>query len=293
MAGEIVGVAEGPGAFFATFDAGGRVLVWSEPGQLRSAFDVGFAAVKVAVPARRLAIISPGSDRLQIVVASWTRGVAAFTADGAPLWHRRDIRSIHRLCTLPTDAGTGQSRVGIVRERGPGLVLGTTGGTRYRLPAARFLAGGADGSVLVHTRSGVHLRPGPDQDPVWRIELGTFAILDAVLNDETLICGADGRLRLVDAGGLEQWSTPIDPGRRILRVHSHPAGPGWLGLSAPSGARAGPYQVLTVSHDGDLVSISKLAGSWLAFVDGGRRLVAQDGTVALTGLVGTSPSESS
>ena len=172
------------------------------PDKLRSVFDVGFAAVTVAVPFSRLAITSPDSYVRQIVVASWTCGVAAFTVDGAPLWHRRDIRCIHRLCTLPTGAGTGQTRVGVVQERGPGLVLGATGGTRYRLPAARFLAGGADGSVLVHTRSGVHLRPGPDQDPVWRIELGTFAILDAVLNDETLICGADGRLRLVDGGGL-------------------------------------------------------------------------------------------
>jgi hypothetical protein len=282
MVGEIVGVAEGPGAFFATVDAVGSVRVWSKPGQLRSVFDAGFAAVTVAVPSNRLAITFPGSDILQIVVASWTRGVAAFTVDGAPLWHRRDIRNIHRLCTLPIGAGTGQSRVGVVRERGPGLVLGATGGTRYRLPAARFLSGGADGSVLFHTRSEVHLRPGPDQDPVWRIDLGTFAILDAVLNDETLICGADGRLRLVDCGGLERWNTPVDPARQILRVHSNPAGPGWLALSVPSGGRAGPYQVMTVSHDGDLVAINELAGSLLAFVDGGRRLVAADGTVALS-----------
>jgi hypothetical protein len=70
MAGEIVGVAEGPGAFFATVGAGGCVTVWSEPGQLRSVFDAGFAAVTVAVPSNRLAITSPGSDILQIVVAS-------------------------------------------------------------------------------------------------------------------------------------------------------------------------------------------------------------------------------
>jgi hypothetical protein len=39
---------------------------------------------------------------------------------------------------------------------------------------------------------------------------------------------------------------------------------------------------MTASPHSDLVAINELAASWLTFVDGGRHLVAQDGTVAVS-----------
>jgi hypothetical protein len=232
VADEIVAVAEGPEGLFATVTVDGRVSVWSGPGDLICEFGTGIATDTVAVLSHRLAIASPGTGEVQIVVGSWTRGVAGFGLDGKQLWHRRDIRHVHAVRALPADGGAA-SVVGVMVERGPGLILGATGGTRHRIRAARFMAGGPDGSLLVHDGKAVVLRAAADRDPLWRISLSTFAVLDAVLDGEVLLCGADR-----------------------------------------------PPQIVRVTRDGDLTVVREMAGAWIDFVDGGRHVVAADGTVA-------------
>lgn len=274
----ITGVADGPDGSFATIDASGRVWSWSGFERLRSAFNVEFAAT-LGVTHHRLAIVSPGSAGSQIIVGSWSHGVAAFTVDGDLLWRRRDIRSVHRLVSMPTGAPNRQSRVGVVCERGSCLVLGATGGTRYQLVGGKFLAGGPDGSVLLHKRTEVQRRPQPDQEPLWRVVLGTFAVLDAVLDEDALVCGADGRLRLIDASGQERWRTPPDPIQSIVRVTPDPDGSGWLCVATAIGGRPRPAQLLRMRRDGNAEPIAQITQACVGFVDGGRRYVTSDGSV--------------
>ena len=269
----IVAVADGSGGMFATAGADGRISVRDASGGIVSAFDAPVAD-ESPVWSNRLAVVDVGA--VHVVVGSWRRGVAAYTVDGRQVWHRRDVRQVQAVRPLPSGDGSS-GWAGVVVESGPGLVLGPTGGTRHRLPGVRFLAGGPDGSVLVHDRRGLNRRPAPNQGPAWRADPGTFAVLDAVLDEvETLVCGADGRLSLFGAGGIPLWRTPDGSGRRIVRVCPDPAGPGWLCLAFPA---AGGAEVLRAGRDGGLVPVGEVPLAAFGFAGGGRFVVATDGTI--------------
>ncbi|GAA4252397.1 hypothetical protein [Dactylosporangium darangshiense] len=230
MPAEVVGAAESDDGRYVTAHAHGRVPVWSAPGRLESDFAAPLAAHDPpAIPGRLIAFVRPAGADPQIVVGAWLGGVAGHALDGAVLWHRKDLRHVEPVAALPV--GDGRVLAGVVTARGPGLVLGPTGGTRHTIRGARFLAGGPDGAVVTQERETVALRPAADRPPAWRVELGTFALLDAVVGEQTLLCGADGRLRLVGADGAERWRTSARATGRITRIRICREDAGWLCLT--------------------------------------------------------------
>lgn len=273
MSDDLVAVAEGPDGLFATLNAHGTVSVWSRPGDLRAQFNTTLGAVTAPVPSHRLAIVV-GVDEINVVVGSWSKGVAAFALDGAARWHRRDIRHVQRLRALPTDAAA-HSVVGVVQERAGGLVLGVTGGTKHRIVGARFLAGWPDGSLFVFDGASAFRRAAPDSEPVWRLDLATFALLDAALDGGALISGANRRLTYVGPDGVVAWRTPADT-RQFVRVRADPDGDGWICLATLTDRRSVP-QVVHVAPDGQITLIAEVPGSWIDFVARGRYLIGTDG----------------
>jgi len=230
MPAEVVGAAESDDGRYVTAHADGRVRVWSAPGTLETDFAAPLAAHDPpAIPGSLIAFVRPTGADPQIVVGAWLGGVAGHSLDGAVLWHRKDLRHVDRIAALP--AGDGRVLAGVVTARGPGLVLGPTGGTRHTIRGARFLAGGPDGAVVSQERETAALRQAVDRPPAWRVELGTFALLDAVVGEQTLLCGADGRLRLVGADGAERWRTSARATGHITRIRICREGPGWLCLT--------------------------------------------------------------
>jgi hypothetical protein len=273
----VVAVADGPDGRYATLDIHGTVSVWVAPTRLLSRFSVPVAGSQ-QVPSHRLAIVVTERG-LSIVVGSWSGGVAAFDPSGTPLWSRRDIRHVQRLRSVPVGNRDGADIVSVVREKSGGLVLGPTGGTRRRIPGARYLAGWPDGSLLLFDGARVARLAAHGEEKLWQSAVQTIAVLDAVLEDgAALLCLADGRLTRLDPQGAVVWRTQQVPERRILRVRAHPAGSGWLGLAVPAG-RPGVPAILRVSPDGQVEPLADVPGSWVDFVDGGRHLVATSGAV--------------
>jgi hypothetical protein len=277
MSSSLVAVADGRDSLFATLGADGIVSVWSGPDALQSRFSAGIARASVPVPSHRLAIVM-GVGEISVVVGSWSQGVAAFDVDGATRWHRKDIRHVQRLRAVPIDEGE-HSIVTVVQERNGGLVLGQTGGTRHPVARAQFLDGWRDASLLVFDREGVSRRTAPYKEDLWRVDLATFAVLDAVLDHGALICGADGTLTYVSSGGEVIWRVPAVATRRIVSARAHPDGDGWICLSVSNVPRGVP-QVLKVNQDGEIATTADFPGTWIGFVCGGRCIVAANGTVA-------------
>lgn len=267
-------VADASEGAFATLDGHGSVSVWAGPDRLMSRFSVPDAAADVAVPSDRLAIVSGGTD-MQVVVGFWSRGVAAFTEDGAPLWHRRDIRQVQAVRALPTGAS---GVLAVVSEHSGGHILGAAGGTRHRVQGARFLAGWPDGSILVH-RNKVLARvvPGEEQ-PLWRTEAASFGVVDAALDEGCLVCWAGGRLTYLDAAGALQWQASGDPGHTITRICPDPGSDGWLCL-APSHAGGRPHQILHIARDGAVSVRAEISGPVFRFAGHGRYTVTVDGKI--------------
>jgi hypothetical protein len=273
---DLIAVAEGPEGLFATLTARGVVSVWSSPEDLLSRFVSPIGSVTVPGTSHRLAIVVDG-DEVDVVVGSWTEGLAAYTVDGALRWHRHDMRHVQRLRALPTDGGA-KTVAGVVLERGGGLVLGRTGGTRHRIPEARFMAGWSDGSLLVFDGKGVSRRAAPDAELAWRVELATFALLDAALDGGATVCGADGRLTHIDQNGVVAWRTPALPNQQIVRVRADPEGDGWICLATTTDRRI-PPQVLRVASGGEMTPVVEVPGSSIDFVGRGSYLVARNGNV--------------
>jgi hypothetical protein len=274
MAGNLIAVADGRDSLFATLDADGIVSVWTGPYDMRSQFSADLARVSVPVPARRLAIVS-GSETASVVVGSWTQGVAAFDLQGAILWHRRDIHHVQDLRTV--QGGVSEHRIlTVVRERGGGLILGPTGGTKYRVDKAQFLDGWPDTSLLVFDGKNVSRRASPYSESSWKLELRTFAVLDAVVGEGALICGADGFLTYVDGSGDVAWRMPVGDGERIVSARAHPNSDAWLCLSVSNRPKGGP-QILRITQAGEVAARVDLPGDWLDFVCGGRFIVASTG----------------
>jgi hypothetical protein len=272
----VLAVAEGPGSQFATLESDGGVSVWSRPEALRSRFRAEIARVTVPVPSRRLAVVASASGATSVAVASWTQGIAAFDVEGQRLWHRRDVHHVQHVRGLPAQNGTGA--LAVVSEKAGGLVLGPSGGTRHRVPRARFLDGWPDGSLFVFDRHSASRRAAPYAESVWQVDLPTFAVLDVVLGEGALICGANGVTFVRDDGEI-LWRIAATGARRIIRARAHSDGDGWICLSVSNEDR-GTSQIVRVGRDGDITTAIDFPGAWIDFVCGGDFAVATDGTVA-------------
>ncbi|HZM83371.1 MAG TPA: hypothetical protein VFC19_47255 [Candidatus Limnocylindrales bacterium] len=276
MAGNLIAVAEGRDSLFATLDAEGIVTIWSGPGEMRSQFSADFARVSVPVPSRRLAIVA-GSETASVVVGSWSQGVIAYDLAGANLWHRSDIHHVQHLRAIRSETSE-HSILTVIRERGGGLILGPTGGTKYRVDKAQFLDGWPDTSLLVFDGKNVSRRSSPYSESSWKLELRTFAVLDAVVGDGALICGADGILTYLEGSGDLVWRMPVGEGRRVVSARAYPHSDEWLCLSVSN--RPGGPRILRITRDGQVAASVDLPGNWIDFVCGGRFVVASSGVVA-------------
>jgi len=276
MPGNLIAVADGRDSLFATLDTDGAVSVWSGRDEVRCRFIAEFARAVVPVRSGHIAIVA-GEEEATVVVGSWTRGVAAFGLDGQVRWHRQDIRHVQGLRAVPGADGRGQV-LAVVRERGTGLVLGRSGGTRYQVPGARFLDGWPDGSLLVFNGKQASRRAAPYSGSSWSIDLAAFAVLDAVVGDGALICGADGSLVHAGDDGEVRWRVTTGKGRRAVRAWADPHGAGWVCL-APTNVSGSVPRVLRITREGVIAASADCAGTWIGFAFGGRCLVAADGTV--------------
>ncbi len=275
----LVAVADAPDGRFATLDDAGTVSVWAGPGEPLSRFDAG--------PCTSIALTT-GPGGTEIVTGSWTGGVAGFAPDGARRWWRRDLRHVHAVRALPEHDGTRRV-AGVVLDRQGCLVLGRTGGTRLRVPDASFIAGWADGSLLVAGRDGTARRLARDGTPRWQAPLHSFAVLDAAVSDGALVSVAGRWLTHLTPAGAVAWraSTPVR--ESIPWVYPAPDGAGWRCLSTASSARTVPT-VWRVTPDGVLTPLLEVPappGHWLGFAAGGTHLLGADGRLTDLGLAGS------
>lgn len=276
MSANLIAAADGQDSLFATLDADGSVSVWSGPGEMHSQFTVELAQTPVPVPSRRLAMVA-GETGTAVVVGSWTQGVAAFGLDGQPLWHRRDIRHVQSLRTIP-DA-VGERRIlTVIQERGGGLILGQSGGTRYRISKARFLDGWPDAALLVFDGKQISRRTPPYSKNSWSIDLSTFAVLDTVVGDGSLVCSADGFLRLIGNDGETIWRVSTGKGQRVVRARSDPDSSGWVCLAATNEPGSSP-KVLKITPEGTVAASADFNGEWIDFVLDGQCIVTTNGDV--------------
>ncbi|MDG6105236.1 hypothetical protein Daura_34155 [Dactylosporangium aurantiacum] len=184
--------------------------------------------------------------------------------------HVQDVRA------LPDDGGT-RWVAGVVTSRQGCLVLGRTGGTRLRVAGAAFVAGWADGSLLVADRTGTARRLARDGSPLWQVPLRSFAVLDAAVDEGALVSVASGRLLYVGADGVVAWSAAAPERESIPKVRA--VGDGWVCLSTASSRRTVPT-VWRVGRAGELTPVAEVPAppdTWLGFVGGGRYLLGRDG----------------
>jgi hypothetical protein len=264
--------------FFVTAAATEDITVWSLSDRklvshFKSVMDFG---------GRRLAIL-PVNEPIVFAGAYDRHGLCAYTIEGEPIWHRRDLKKVQTIAIGRYTAPHFQ--LGVECASGPyHLLEPATGEGEHDLPGVHYAYDGP-AHFLAESTGGIELyRQGADE-MVWsrpRNLVDFDGIIDATVTDSRFAyseraLGNDVRCYSLNGTELWNWSPPKncvaeqirwDADRRVWRL-----------IERESGSPL-PKTLVTLDPQGAQVAQTRLEDAeYMEFLDGGRYLVTSKGQV--------------